>query len=425
MKKKQIIRLTVLLALAVVFCQVKVYATENAAESVSENATESVSENVPESGAENTTEKATESATEKATEDATENATENTAENETENVIVPTESKEIISLELPVVEERDPFSFFIDPLHIFYNTFGNSGGDITVEEDTYLLFHNRDEGGYTLSSRSDSLKITNKSTVPVKVTITAKLENADGISVMQEEAFEDRDSCDLYLALVDDEGNEQPLSADGEVSVTVNLDRAPLDAYAYVLSEDTGEYQYVYQAKDVAFDTYSFGLRGGCNGKGDWTGISGKPHVTISWNVEPIVSGEPETEEETESFSESSVSDNEASDMEEQGTEEPSTEEPSTEEPGTGEQTEDGDENSTENTVIDTEESTSENGETTGEGGSDSDSSDSGQEKEPEHDGSTDESHVTEEAKDETPAVEEGTISEGLKETAESTGTSV
>lgn len=207
-----------------------------------------------------------------------------------ENVTVPTEDKEIVSVVLPVVEERDPFSFFIDPLHIFYNTFGNSDEDVAVEEDTCLLFHNRDEGDYTFSSKSDRLEIINKSTVPVEVTITAKLESADGIFVMQEEAFADRDSCDLYLALVDNEGNEQPLSEDGEVFITVDLDRAPLDAYTYVFHEDTGKYEYVCQAEDMVFDVYSFGLAGACNERGDWAEISGTPHVTISWNVEPVIS---------------------------------------------------------------------------------------------------------------------------------------
>ena len=244
MKRKHSKSFIVLLTLAVTFCQIKAHASANVAESIAEN------------------------------------------------VIVPTVRSELISVELPMLEERNPFNFFIDPLHIFYNTFSNSGGDITVEEDTCLLFYNRNESGDALSSRSDSLEIINKSTVPIEVTITAKIEDTDGIAVVQDKDFADRNSCDLYLALVDNEGNEQPLSRDGEVSITVFLDRAPLDAYAYVLNEDTGEYQYACQSEDVAFDTYSFGLMGACNEKGDWANISGRPHVTISWNVEPVVSEE-------------------------------------------------------------------------------------------------------------------------------------
>lgn len=309
MKRKHSISLTILLTLAVAFCQMKAHASANAAESIAENASESIAENVTdntaesaaESAAESTAENVTESTAENAPESTVENAPESTAENAAEstpekaaenapkNVTVPTVSSELISVELPMIEERNPFNFFIDPLHIFYNTFSNSGGDITVEEDTCLLFYNRHESGDALSSRSDSLEIINRSTVPIEVTITAKIENAGGIAVVQDKDFADRNSCDLYLALVDNEGNEQPLSGDGEVSIAVYLDRAPLDAYAYVLNEDTGEYQYVCQSEDVAFDTYSFGLIGACNEKGDWANISGRPHVTISWNVEPVV----------------------------------------------------------------------------------------------------------------------------------------
>lgn len=296
-------RLAALLAVAMVLCQSEVHAVNNTAAS-----TESAA-----ASAEDTS-NATESIVKEI---------ENTV-NTTETITVPTESNEVISVILPVVEERDPFSFFIDPLHIFYNTFGNSGGDITVEEDTCLLFYNRDESEYTLSSQSDSLTIINKSTVPVEVTITAKLEDVNGISVMQEEIFEDRDVCDLYLALVDNEGNEQPLSEDGEVTVSVKLDKAPLDAYAYVLDENTGEYRYVCQSGKVAFDTYSFGLKGACNEKGDWTGINGTPHVTISWNVEPVNPTGEESEEEsvekTGSISENTIPDEDVSEKGEQST---------------------------------------------------------------------------------------------------------
>lgn len=329
MKRKPMNRLTVLLAVAMVLCQSKVYAVENTAAS-----TESAAASVKDTSG------ATESTVAKI---------ENTVKT-TENITVPTERDEVISVILPVVEERDPFSFFIDPLHIFYNTFGNSGGDITVEEGTCLLFYNRDESEYTLSSQSDSLTIINKSTVPVEVTITAKLEDVNGISIMQEEMFEDRDVCDLYLALVDNEGNEQPLSEDGEVTVTVKLDRAPLDAYAYVFDEAAGEYQYVCQSGNVAFDTYSFGLKGACNEKGDWTGISGKPHVTISWNVEPVIPAGEESEEEsaekTDSISENTIPDEDVSEKDGQST---------------AEQAVDGDKKPKENAAVDGDEKLKEN----------------------------------------------------------------
>lgn len=320
-----------------------------------------------------------------------------------ENDAVPTGKDEIVSVVLPVIEERDPFSFFIDPLHIFYNTFGNSGGDIMVEEDTYLLFYNRDESEYTLSSRSDSLEIINKSTVPVEVTITARIEEVDGISVMQEAVFEDRSSCDLYLALVDNEGNEQPLSEDGEVSVTVNLDRAPLDAYAYVFNEDTEEYEYVCQAGDVAFDTCSFGLTGACNEKGDWTGISGTPHVTISWNVEPVIPDSPDTaagdEEPVAGNEESAAGDEKPVDEDREPVEgdqdpvEGDKDPAGNEETDTGNQVSEGD--------------GSDEGKTTEESGPDSGSSGAAEEEGAGSESPTDESSAAEDKKDESGALEE------------------
>nr|WP_300839110.1 hypothetical protein [uncultured Acetatifactor sp.] len=359
MKRKPKNRLPVLLALAMALCQSKAYAVGEASESVDENVMEKVTESAP------------------------------------ENITVPTESSDIISVALPMVEERDPFSFFIDPLHIFYNTFGNSGGDITVEEETYLLFYNRDEGGYTLSSRSDSLEVINKSTVPVQVTITAKLENADEIFIMQEREFGDRNSCDLYLALVDSEGNEQPLSEGGEVSVTVRLDRAPLDAYAYVLCDETGEYQYVCQSGNVAFDTYSFGLMGACNEKGDWTAIGGRPHVIISWNVEPVISDESEAGEASDEIIrdilENSVSDDVLPDENEQSMGEPGAD-------GDDELPEDS--ASSESTDVDTEGSASENDGSDGkditeDNDTDSESSSAEKEEKPDNDSSAEESSVT------------------------------
>ena len=197
-------------------------------------------------------------------------------------------NEEIVSVILPVIEDRDPFSFFIDPKNILYNSYIDSE-DVFVEEGANLLFINHGGDWKGLSSRSDMLNIVNQSTVPVNITITARIDGFGGISLVDTDNFEGSESCDMYLALVDDEGNEIPLSADGEISLTVRLDRAPLEAYAYEYDEQSGEYRYSYQFGDIRFDSYSFGLRGACNTDGDWSAISGRPRVSVSWNVEPIM----------------------------------------------------------------------------------------------------------------------------------------
>lgn len=193
------------------------------------------------------------------------------------------ESEEIVSVVLPVVEDSDPFSFFIDPLNILYNSFEDSD-EVTVEEGTNLLFINRQSDKFALSSRSDMLTITNQSTVPVDVTLIAKIDNLDSINMMQTSDFGESDACDLYIALVDDEGNEQPLSETGEVSITVRLDQ--------LTDSESG----------AIYDSYSFGLKGACNKDGDWSKLSCSPYISVTWNVEPVLSDneditEPVTEE--------------------------------------------------------------------------------------------------------------------------------
>ena len=219
------------------------------------------------------------------------------------------ESEEIVSVVLPVVEDSDPFSFFIDPLNILYNSFEDSD-EVTVEEGTNLLFINRQSDKFALSSRSDMLTITNQSTVPVDVTLIAKIDNLDSINMMQTSDFGESDACDLYLALVDDEGNEQPLSETGEVSITVRLDQ--------LTDSESG----------AIYDSYSFGLKGACNKDGDWSKLSCSPYVSVTWNVEPVLS---DNEDITEPVTEESLT--EESVTEESLTEEPEVEDPDTVEP--------------------------------------------------------------------------------------------
>ncbi len=216
--------------------------------------------------------------------------TEAVSENNTESFTVQTESvdNEIISVVLPTVEVGDTFRFFIDPQDILYNSYADSD-DIFVEEGAHMLFINRSDGGYSLSGSSDKLDIINRSTVPVEITATASLENVDGINVLNSRDIGDSNTCDMYLALVDEYGNEYPLSADVEVSFTVRLDKAPIGAYAYEYDEESGEYVYASRLTDVAFDSFSMGLTGDCSATDNWANINVNPVVKISWIVEPII----------------------------------------------------------------------------------------------------------------------------------------
>ena len=139
---------------------------------------------------------------------------------EIETVMLPLEvyGSDVISVALPAISEYgdSPFDFIIDPQGLIYETDAAKYGGGRVEEGATLLFRNH-EGDYDFSSRSDRLSVRNQSNVPAIVTITACVSDLGGVDVVDYPVFDD-ESCSIYLAIVDDEGNEQPVSENGEVS---------------------------------------------------------------------------------------------------------------------------------------------------------------------------------------------------------------
>ena len=183
--------------------------------------------------------------------------------------IITSPGKDVISVELPVISEDDksPFDFILDPHGLLYKTDAMRYGGGTVEEGATLLFYNKDTV-YNYSRYSDKLTITNHGTVPVIVTISADISGLGEVELAEEDDFSESEVCSIYLAIVDNQGNIQPLSVDGNTAICMEMD----------------------------FETYSFGLIGACNPKADWQDIYIKPIVTITWKVEPV---QTETEMET------------------------------------------------------------------------------------------------------------------------------
>ena len=221
------------------------------------------------------------------------------------SILLPTDTVEenIISVDLPTVKEDEdsPFDFIIDPQNLLFKTDAAVFGGGVVEEGANLLFNNRTEGGVDFSKYSDRLGVTNRSTVPVMVTISAKITDADDLQIVQDKDFAEDNLPYVYLALVDDRGNEQPISKDSEVSINVKMEKAPKNAYVYTFDPETGKYEYGLSvpSEDIVFDTYSFGLTGECSSNADWSNVAVHPKITVTWDVEPILM-EQESEEEDE-----------------------------------------------------------------------------------------------------------------------------
>ena len=233
-----------------------------------------------------------------------------------DTVMLPLEvyGNDVVSVALPSVSEGgdSPFDFIIDPQELIFATDAAKYGGGKVEEGATLLFRNHD-GEYDFSRRSDRLTVKNQSNVPVVVTITASIDDLGDIDVVGSPDFGDSDACSMYLAVVDDEGNEKPISEEGEISVSTEMHEAPEDAYVYRIDEENGSYSYEFSRspEEIDFDSYSFGLTGYCNPNGNWQDISIHPIVRITWKVEPLLSEEeieqqeePEEEAATEGASE-------------------------------------------------------------------------------------------------------------------------
>ncbi|HCT90056.1 MAG TPA: hypothetical protein DF613_01540 [Lachnospiraceae bacterium] len=178
---------------------------------------------------------------------------------------------DVVSVKLPVVaaEEESPFDFILDPCGLVYETDAMRYGGGKVEKDATILFHNK-EGKYDFSRNSDRLAVQNQGDVPVVVTVSASVRGLKGIRMAANGDLPDSREPEVYLALVDDRGNERPISADGETSINCELDSG----------------------------VYSFGLTGACSPNAEWDDLSVHPTVTVTWHVEPVTEGDGEEAEE-------------------------------------------------------------------------------------------------------------------------------
>ncbi len=225
-----------------------------------------------------------------------EEQTEAAAESGTEETGTPLPTsprRDVVEIDLPTVSEsgETPFDFIVDPDHLVFETDAARYGGGRVEEGASILFRNH-EGDYDFSGHSDSLKIRNRSNVPVKVTINARITDLGDTGLSSSRDFGDSESCELYLALTDDEGNEVPLRTDEDAAIETEMQKAPEDTYIYHVNEETGtvEYSLANESGETDFDTYAFGLTGACNTNADWENVSVCPSVTITWHVEPVLS---------------------------------------------------------------------------------------------------------------------------------------
>lgn len=202
--------------------------------------------------------------------------------------------KEVFSVVLPTIADDDTtFDFILDPQGLIAATESNSNkayaGATFTNKVKGLFFKNT---ATTYSATSNKLKVTNKSTVPVDVALTATATNltdsagAYDIKLSEASTFTEADTDpSIYLAL--ECGTDvAPITEDG-ATISTSIEAAPADAYKVKYVDG----QYVYgltptAAKDdyTGFKSLSFDLTGACNMFADWSAAKdATPGVEVTW----------------------------------------------------------------------------------------------------------------------------------------------
>nr|WP_297763161.1 hypothetical protein [uncultured Butyrivibrio sp.] len=200
---------------------------------------------------------------------------------------------DVINVQLPIIGNESPFDFLIDPQNLIYLTDAARYGGGKVEEGASILFKNT-QGDYAFSSKSDELVITNRSNIPVRLSIRAEVSNLGGTEFVGSRSELTGDTPSLFMALADKDGIRSVITEYGEATIDVVLEAAPDGTYDFKWNEDLEKYEYKVANEEADFDSFSFYIIADCNKDGDWGSVYGNPVISVSWMTEPVI---PEPEE--------------------------------------------------------------------------------------------------------------------------------
>lgn len=269
--------------------------TEESAESVSDN---TISENEAEETAGTDEEKADEDIEREENEEETETISEN--EVRTGEIELP--RPDVVSVELPLVEENKAvFDFIMDPDQLINATGAVKYGGKKFQEGATVFFENKNEERESdYSDTSDPLEIVNRSTVSVNLVVNVTLTGIENMAVKNSPEFEEADSPVVWFELKDNEGNTVSINEDGTAYLHCIIEAAPDEAYRYSFNEETGEYELESNYEEIEFPKYEFVVKAACGGSG-WSEVKEMPKLTVRWEVDPIVNeAEPVETGETE-----------------------------------------------------------------------------------------------------------------------------
>jgi hypothetical protein len=192
----------------------------------------------------------------------------------------------IFSVTLPTNADT-ALTYIADPQNLIANTKAAAYSGKTFEPDANVFFTNA-SGDYNYSSTSDKLTVINKSSAPLKVSVTAKATKGTGsdeaTAVADESTLTSATTASVLLTLTDGDKTSKVLG-DSETTFTQVLGESPEGAYVY--KHDASGYTYAL-ADDVSsykFAEYSLYVTGEANEKG-WTEDTKVPTISVKWDVD-------------------------------------------------------------------------------------------------------------------------------------------
>ncbi len=207
------------------------------------------------------------------------------------SVIADVNSENVLLVDMPMIggEGDSQFDYILDPQTLIYKTDAARYGGGIVEPGATMLFHNKG-GKYDFSSRSNELSIRNRGKLPVKVITQIIVENIEDVEIIGRNQYDGGNKCAMYIALVDNKGNEIPVSSNGIIVYETRLDSLSDNAYVYKPAEMTDSNN---KAPKMEIDNdktpwpvYSFAIKGSCNPDGNWSDLARYPRITFKMTVD-------------------------------------------------------------------------------------------------------------------------------------------
>lgn len=195
--------------------------------------------------------------------------------------------KSVFTVILPTIASNDTtFDFILDPQDLIKDSQNAAYTGAAFADNTGLYFQTSSN---SYSSKSAKVTVETKTSMPVDVTVDAKVSIAsgDGVTFVDDAnvAAATDEALSVYLALTDDVSTVA-VAADGTASLSKQLAALPSSSFEVKYSGGVYSYGLTSTASTAAGSKYSFYMVGACNKSGDWTDVKDlNAKVELVWTI--------------------------------------------------------------------------------------------------------------------------------------------